>query len=110
MLAGFRGEWPNVKTTVAEFRYCPKSMPGALCCVNRQQCGKFLRLKRGKSMKAYFAFVLAILLAIGLTPSPVYAQKSKTCPGGLAACLERCRASGGQPRLCPDFCRKQRGC
>jgi hypothetical protein len=70
-----------------------------------------LRRKRWKSMKAYFALVLAIPLAIALlTPSPVYAQSSKTCPGGLAACLQRCKAGGGQPRLCPDFCRKQRGC
>jgi hypothetical protein len=52
---------------------------------------------------------IAILLFAGSIPIEAFAQ-SKTCPGGLSACRDRCVKAGGRSYLCPDWCRKNRVC
>ena len=66
-------------------------------------------------MRSYaLAITLAIsaMLAIGLASHPLHAQSGAkgTCPGGISACIARCSKMGGQPRLCPTYCQKQKGC
>ena len=56
---------------------------------------------------------LSAMLAAGLSSGPAHAQKKgakNSCPGGLSACIQRCSQKGGQPRLCPTWCQKERGC
>jgi hypothetical protein len=44
-------------------------------------------------------------------PEAGLAQGAKnSCPGGISACIQRCIKGGGQPRLCPRYCEKQKGC
>ena len=62
-------------------------------------------------------YALAITLAISamfiaaLASGPLHAQGAKNkCPGGMAACIAGCAKMGGQPRKCPIYCEKQKGC
>ena len=65
-------------------------------------------------MKTHIALLVSISLAASLISVPLYAKDSKksagTCPGGLMACVERCKKAGGQPRFCPDYCKKTAHC
>jgi hypothetical protein len=58
------------------------------------------------------ALAISAMLALGLASRPLQAQggAKNTCPGGLSACIARCSKVGGQPRLCPTYCQKQKGC
>ena len=58
------------------------------------------------------ALAISAMLAIGLASGTVQAQKgaANTCPGGISACIQRCIKVGGQPRLCPVYCQKKKGC
>jgi hypothetical protein len=65
-------------------------------------------------MKFCFAVAIAILLSASMTPGPLHAKDTKvaaaSCPKGFDACVKGCVKGGGQPRFCPDWCRKQKGC
>ena len=88
-------------------------MPG----VAALRCHGFGRIRphQGINMRTHaltIALGIAALLAAGLTSGPASAQKGakNSCPGGISACIERCSKMGGQPRLCPTYCQKQKGC
>jgi hypothetical protein len=55
---------------------------------------------------------LAAVILAGVAALPMLAQAApkNSCPGGFSACVERCTKAGGQTRLCPSYCRKQKGC
>jgi hypothetical protein len=71
--------------------------------------------QRKPKMRTYaLAITLAIsaVLSAGLASGPVHAQggAKNTCPGGISACIDRCVKAGGQPRNCPTYCQRQKGC
>ncbi len=65
-----------------------------------------------KSLAVAFA-VLASSIAFsdaGWAQAKKGASSAGSCPGGISACIARCQKAGGQPRNCPTYCQRQKGC
>jgi len=58
------------------------------------------------------AVIAATLMVLAQGSGALHAQgaKKNSCPGGFSACVQRCQKAGGQPRLCPSYCQKEKGC